>query len=81
MSKKKHTSKNILWPAVIVLVIGGIVWLAVTAPKRPASSVTTREVALTCTTDMATQFHIHAQMKITFDGIPQEIPSGIGIHP
>jgi hypothetical protein len=81
MSKKKNASQKIFWPIVGILVVGGIVWLAVSAPKRPASSITTREVALTCTTDMATQFHIHAQLKITVNGIPQDVPSGIGIKP
>jgi hypothetical protein len=81
MSKKKSVSQKILWPTVGIIVVGGIVWLAVSAPKRPASSITTREVALTCTTDMATQFHVHAQMKITVNGVPQDIPSNIGVAP
>lgn len=81
MSKKKNTAQKIFWSTIIVLVVGGIVWLAVTAPKRPTSSITTREVALTCTTDMATKFHIHPHLAITIDGVPQDIPSGIGIKP
>lgn len=81
MSKKKTASQKVLWPAIGILILLGIVWLAVTAPKRPASSITTREVALTCTTDMATKFHIHPHLTITIDGTPQDIPSGIGIKP
>ncbi len=32
-----------------------------------------------CTTDMATQFHIHPYLKIFINGQPQEIPADIGI--
>ena len=81
MSKKKNRSKEILWWALGGAIVLGIFWLAFTAPKRPASSITTREVALTCTTDMATVFHIHPHLAVTFDGQPQEIPTNIGIEP
>lgn len=43
------------------------------------SPQTNREVALRCTTDMATQFHIHPQLKIMINGAPQEVPANIGI--
>ena len=42
---------------------------------------TTREVALTCTTDMATQFHIHSTLEIIVNGQTQTIPANIGIRP
>lgn len=70
-----------LFPVLGILLVGGLVWLALSAPKRSASSITTREVALTCTTDMATKFHIHPQLKIIINGEPQDVPSGIGITP
>lgn len=69
------------WWTLIFGVVAVVVWLAVTAPKRAPSSITTREVALTCTTDMATQFHIHSNLKIVINGTPQDIPSGIGVTP
>ena len=40
---------------------------------------TSREIVQTCTTDMATQFHIHQHLAILIEGQPVEIPSGIGI--
>ena len=40
---------------------------------------TSREVALTCTTDMATQFHIHPHLSIVINGVDQKIPANIGI--
>ncbi len=81
MSKKKNAPLKIFWQVFITVAVFGVVWLIVTAPKRPASSITTREVALTCTTDMATQFHIHTGLKIIIGGKPQDIPANIGIHP
>ena len=42
---------------------------------------TNRELALTCTTDMATQFHIHPHLEIIINGVKQEIPANIGVTP
>src|SRR5207244_304602 len=53
--------------------------------KNPSSSLpslsskTNREVVLACTTDMATQFHIHPHLDIVILGQKQEIPADIGI--
>ncbi|MBY0110721.1 hypothetical protein K2Y00_01825 [Patescibacteria group bacterium] len=41
---------------------------------------TNREVALTCTTDMATEFHIHPTLEIVVNGQIQEIPVNIGVR-
>lgn len=46
---------------------------------NPAPQRTNREVAMTCTTDMATEFHIHPHLEIIIDGEKQEIPADIGI--
>lgn len=51
------------------------------ASARKISSLSTREVALLCTTDMATQFHIHPVLKIVINGEEQIIPAEIGIQP
>ena len=42
--------------------------------------LTNREVALLCTTDMATEFHIHPNLTIIINGQKQEIPPNIGIN-
>lgn len=42
---------------------------------------TNREIALLCTTDMATKFHIHPNLTIMINGRQQEIPANIGIQP
>lgn len=77
--KPTHISKEVLWWALTIVVIVGVGYLAVSAPKRPPSSITTREVALNCTTDMATVFHIHPTLAISINGVSKEIPSNVGI--
>ncbi|MBI5794503.1 hypothetical protein HZA87_05510 [Candidatus Uhrbacteria bacterium] len=39
----------------------------------------TREIALSCTTDLATQFHIHASLSIIVNGVVQAIPGQVGV--
>jgi hypothetical protein len=46
---------------------------------RNYETMTSREVALICTTDMATEFHIHPMLRIIIDGKDQVIPADIGI--
>lgn len=57
------------------LVLGGI-WYAV---AHPAKLRTNREVALSCTTDMATQFHIHPRLSLSIKGVQQDVPANIGV--
>lgn len=72
---------------VIVVIAALLVIVGVTASKKKGietgpkdyETMTSREVALICTTDMATQFHIHPMLRIVFDGVDQVIPSNIGI--
>lgn len=72
-------NKSYLWAlGGIVIVIGLFIWLAL-APKKPVTTRTNREVALLCTTDMATAFHIHPVLSIVINGKAEVMPSGIGI--
>jgi hypothetical protein len=68
-------------PSVAVLGLFGFVIAkgnpAATAPSGPTADP--HQVVLTCTTDMATQFHIHPQLAILIDGVRQTIPADIGI--
>lgn len=50
-------------------------------PAGPQSDRTNREVALTCTTDMATEFHVHPTLEIVVNGEKQAIPANIGVEP
>ncbi len=72
---KKSSSGWWILGGIIVVVVG----LFFLGRGGSTSGKTNREVALACTTDMATQFHIHPQLKIIANGQPQEIPANIGI--
>lgn len=45
----------------------------------PRQAMTSRELLQVCTTEMATQYHIHAQLKIMADKKTIEVPANIGI--
>jgi hypothetical protein len=62
---------------VCVLAFGGIMFFSPKAPDYAGAS--THDLALICTTDMATQFHIHPMLKIIEDGKNIPIPADIGI--
>jgi hypothetical protein len=47
--------------------------------KKQLSAMTPREVALMCTSDMATEFHIHPVLTINILGEKYTIPDNIGI--
>lgn len=64
----------------VILVIGALIALK-SGEDRLSAGLTSREVALRCTTDMATQFHIHAGLEIDLEGRSQEIPADIGVTP
>lgn len=62
--------------AVILIIIGII---KKTSSNSYSSDSTTRQAALSCTTDMATQMHIHPTLEIFINGRSQTIPANIGI--
>lgn len=78
MNKNSQQSLTALWWVIglVALSIGLVVFLAV---KYSGPSKTNREVALACTTDMATRFHIHPNLEIVINGEKQVIPGNIGI--
>lgn len=45
------------------------------------TNMTSREVAVLCTTDMATAFHIHPEIYIKINGEDMPLPENIGIKP
>jgi hypothetical protein len=74
--------KKFIIAIVISIVLGGLlIWGISKVPVKDPSTITSREVALTCTTDMATQYHIHPELSILLNGVPQVLPSDIGIRP
>lgn len=63
---------------IVAVTVGLLVWGRLTSGIAH-SKLSNREVALTCTTDMATQFHIHPHLQIVIGGKAQDIPARIGI--
>lgn len=66
---------------IIVLVLVGIWFASASTRGGMKTDRTTREVALACTTDMATEFHIHPVIAIYVNGEQQIIPANVGIKP
>ena len=79
MAKSYQKSFSAVWwiGGFIVVAIGLIIFLAV---KYPGPSKSNREVALACTTDKATRFHIHPNLEIVINGERRVIPTNIGIN-
>lgn len=72
ITAKKHRFKEVvLWSlggVLVVAVIGGVVWYAVTRPATPESDIIS-----------ATGFHWHPELAIYVKGEKQEIPPNIGL--
>lgn len=68
----------------VVVLVGLLIWQSSVAKQKKVerqAEQTSREVALTCTTDMATVYHIHPELTILFNGVVQTLPNNIGIQP
>ena len=69
------------WLGVIVLLLIGFSMWWSSGNKEDRVSMTSREVALLCTTDMATEYHIHPELHIFINGVEMPLPPNIGIRP
>lgn len=65
----------------VALMVVVIITISVTSRSPSYANKTNRELALLCTTDMATQFHIHPHLQIIINGKEEGIPANIGIQP
>ncbi len=77
-------NKTWIYISIIVLITTALFIWDKTRHKEPPvdiSTKTSREVALTCTTDMATEFHIHPELHIFVDGEEIKVPNETGIRP
>lgn len=63
---------------VVVILLGVFLWVNRQVPPD-IQKQTSREVALGCTTDMATAFHIHPELHIYVDGKEVMVPDDTGI--
>lgn len=83
----KPSSGRWRWPWLlgIVVIIGGTVWWftsrtePTTAQEAAQQSQRVRDLALSCTTDTATTFHIHAHLSISINGADRAVPTDVGI--
>lgn len=85
MTKMNSTLSSGWWIFLSIVTILVGLFVAKIFIKRPTlthrTNRTNREVALVCTSDMATQFHIHPHLTIMINGQAQAIPANIGIQP
>ena len=83
MKQARRRRSPALWWGIggigIIAILAVLFAVATSSSRNAAPSRTTREVALACTTDMATHFHIHPHLAIIINGQPQLIPANIGI--
>ncbi len=79
MKKQNQKKSFFMWWIISIGAIAGIAFLIATSQNSHTSSKTSREVALTCTTEMATKFHIHPTLEIDINGKSIPIPASIGI--
>ncbi len=73
--KKNSSSGWWIAGAVVAVLIGLIAW-----GNYSASTQTTHQIALSCTSDPLTQFHIHPHIAIIINGATQTIPADIGLN-
>lgn len=77
--------KALITTLVILGTVGLVFLLALSSEKSAEKKVLSyeemspRDVALLCTTDMATEFHIHPTLRIFIDGKEFFLPANIGI--
>lgn len=71
-----------LWVSgsIVTLVIIFIIWLAFYGSSSATLSKSNREIALACTNDMATRFHIHTNLEILINEEKQIIPTDVGVN-
>ncbi len=74
--------KKTLFVIGIVVLIGGLMYWGGSAKRNEKSileNMTSREVALRSTTDMATEYHIHPELSILVNGTEVAIPQNLGV--
>lgn len=71
---------TIIWPVIVIALVFGGLWWVNARDKKIETEMTSREVALKCTTDMATEYHIHPELIIIVDGEEVFVPKNLGIE-
>lgn len=73
----RKNKKSILVIVIIVAAALGLMWGF--GGARNASSKSTRELAMSCTLDMYTKFHIHPRLAVIINEEKQTLPPNIGV--
>lgn len=73
--------KTIIIVGVIALIAGLVYWGGAAKRKERVEleNMTSREIALRSTTDMATEYHIHPELSIFVNGEEVLIPTNLGV--
>lgn len=73
--------KTLIIVGVIALIAGLIYWGGAAKRKEQSNleNMTSREVALRSTTDMATEYHIHPELSIVVNGTEVPVPLNLGV--
>lgn len=78
--------KKYLIVIAVVVVFGAVAFIFFPKHATPeeiatTASMTSREVTLRCTTDMATEYHIHPELTIFVNGTEVLVPKDLGVTP
>ncbi len=80
---KKKNKKNVVTVVLMVVVVVSFLGFGNISQffggNAGGSSRSTRDIAMSCTLDMYTQFHIHPRLRIIINGVEQPIPTNTGI--
>jgi|JI10StandDraft_1071094.scaffolds.fasta_scaffold132054_2 hypothetical protein len=73
--------KTIIIVGIVALIAGLIYWSGASKRKERSEleSMSSRDVALRSTTDMATEYHIHPELSIFVNGQEMLIPTNLGV--
>ena len=79
-SKYKTKKTSSIFTVVILIIIAvGLLGFGNLFSSGGNSTRSTRDIALSCTLDMYTKFHIHPHLEIIANGVKQTIPPNIGV--
>ncbi|MBI3573802.1 hypothetical protein HY090_02020 [Candidatus Kaiserbacteria bacterium] len=74
-----NTKHTLWWGIGLTLLVIVLFGVGRFSSHSSQSTLSTRDTALACTSDMATQFHIHPHLQIVVNGEEHVIPGDIGI--
>lgn len=80
MKNKNTTLITLATIAVVVIALVALSRTERSAVIEERSTLSNRDFAMICTTDMATKFHIHPNLELIRNGEPEPLQSDIGIR-